>query len=229
MKRVAWTFVVLMLLGVCFAPLATAAPPKPEAIPYAWQLKFDPEAPRALAVRVPGADKPQTFWYMIYTVTNTTGQDQIFIPEFLLYTNTGQVLPSDRGVPSNVFRKIQSLHNDPLLQTTTGVTGKILQGRDNAKRGVAIWPDFDKDAGQFDVFVGGLSGETQTLKLPVPVKAVVTDLDGKAKEQLIKEVILSKTLMLRYGTRGDKIARPGQQARQIFQTWVMRSGVGMRK
>ena len=74
-----------------------------------------------------------------------------------------------------------------------GLTGKLLQGEDNAKSGVAIWRDFDAKAGAFDLLLGGLSGETAEIQLPKPIEVVETDTDGKETVVLKSKAILSKT------------------------------------
>ena len=91
------------------------------------------------------------------------------------------------------------------------------------RTGVAIWTDIPAEVGTFDVFVGGLSGETATVKLPVPIKASVTDVKtGKKKQIVKKEAILSKTLQIRYRIRGDASARFQHPAKFTEKKWVMR-------
>lgn len=212
------TTVVLLALG----PAAVTAP-KPAEVPTSWQLDFEYEKPQAIRVRLPGDAAPRVYWYMLYTVTNDTGDDRIFVPGFTLYTETGQILRAGQDTPSRVFEKIKRIHNEPLLKDLTAMTGKLLQGEDNARMGAAIWPDFDPRAGSFDIFVGGLSGESEEIDLPVPVTVEEMDpLTGQMQELRKSKVVLSKTLRLRYSVTGEAAARVNAPVRRTEQAWIMR-------
>jgi len=212
--------IVLAALVLAVSPARTA--PQPSEIPTSWQLDLDLATPRAIDVVLPGRTTPQRFWFLRYTVTNRTEQDRIFVPDFILYTDTGQILRAGSRVPSAVFREIQKLYNDPLLKDMTGMTGKLLQGEDNAKDGVAIWTDFDPQAGAFDIFMGGLSGETVQVKLPTPIQVV--EIDARGNEQTVEKdsVILSRTLRLQYGIAGEAAARAYVEPKLLQRDWVMR-------
>jgi len=191
-------------------------------VPSHWQLNIDLEPLKAIQIRLPGRQQSETFWYLRYKVTNRTGSDRIFVPKLALYTDTGQVLRAGQKTPSAVFKRIKSLYNDPLLNDLAEMAGKLLQGRDNAKRGVAIWPDFDAKAGEVDIFIGGLSGEAVEISLPKPI--TVTRLDAQGKEQVVQKtkIILTKTLRLHYATLGQASARPYAAPQLKKQDWVMR-------
>jgi len=222
MKRSA----VAILLFAAAALVLSASPaitaPEPAELPISWQLDIDLDAPRAIDVVLPGQTIPQRFWFLRYTVTNRTGEDRIYVPDNVLYTDTGQVLRGGSRVPSAVFRAVQQLYNDPLLKDATGMTGKILQGEDNAKDGVAIWTDFDLKAGAFDIFMGGLSGETARVELPAPIEVV--EIDARGNERIVEKdsVILSKTLHLVYSIPGEAAARAYTTPKLLRQEWVMR-------
>lgn len=201
----------------------TATPaPQPSEVPVTWQLDFEYEPPQAILVKTPLDDRPHLYWYVRYTVTNHTGEDQIFVPDFALYTETGQLLRAGRNVPAGVFRTIQRIHNDPLMMETTAMTGKLLQGDDNAKAGVAIWPNYDPQAGAFDIFVGGLSGETAVVKLPTPVTVEEMNRLGEMETVTRQRVVLSKTLQLTYEVPGEAAARPDAPVILAEKKWVMR-------
>ena len=214
---------IAVVLGTVTAIAASAmAAPKPAEIPAYWQLEIDHDPLRPIQIQVLGESSPRIFWYLRYTVTNHTGADQIFVPEFILYTDTGQVLRAGRKIPPVVFDEIKKLHNDPLLTDLPGMAGKILQGNDNAKSGVAIWPDFDPAAGAFDVFAGGLSGETAEIRLPTPIRTVEREYGRGEKEVVRTKIILSKTLRLHYGIPGEAAARLTTPVRLISKSWIMR-------
>ena len=166
--------------------------------------------------------KAKGYWYMIYTVTNSTPDNQLFVPEFLIYTDTGQVLRAGQRIPSAVYSAIKRRHNAPLLRDMTSMTATILRGRDNARRGVAIWPNFDPATGQFDVFIGGLSGETAEVSLPKPIKVPEKDISGKDRMVLKKVMVLTKTLQLTYSMIGEAAQRGRNPVEMVSKKWVMR-------
>jgi hypothetical protein len=228
MKR---TVILVALFGGLFAaalPKALTAP-TPSDIPIKWELKFEHQTPRPIRVTLPGEKRPKTFWYMLYTVTNQTrddntgrGTDRDFIPEFTIYTDTGQTIQANRRVSSVVFEAIKKQHNNPLLKNHIAITGKILFGRDNARDGAAIWPDFDAKAGSFDIFVGGLSGETAVLKLPHPITVTETGAFGKEQTVTKDKMTLTKMLQLNYSVPGEAGSRIHTKATFSFKRWVMR-------
>lgn len=198
--------------------------PKPSEIPVSWELGFRyPDPPQAIQVHIPGKGAPRLFWYFRYSVTNRTGKDQVFVPDFSMYTDTGKLTEAGKGVHSVVFDAIKRLHNDVFLRDTTAMTGKLLQGEDNTKGGVAIWRDFDPQAGAFDIFVGGLSGEAAEIILPKPVQ--VSEIDVKTGDRHTvtkKKLVVTKTLRLHYSVPGEAAARAFTPATSIRKDWVMR-------
>ncbi|MFP4106393.1 MAG: hypothetical protein ACLFVU_09920 [Phycisphaerae bacterium] len=202
--------------------LPAHAVPEPAEVPLSWELDVRIEKPIAISAEVPGSDEKQVFWYLRYEIINRTGEDRDFVPEIFLYTDTGHIVRADASVPSAVYDKIRKLHNDPLMRKVSGMAGKVLQGEDNSKRGVAVFRDFDPKAGGFDIFIGGLSGETQTMKLPAPIEVVETDLRGNKKKVVKDTVTLNKTLQLTYDIFGEAAARPRSRVILEDRKWVMR-------
>lgn len=219
-----------LALGQAGGPATTApttqptltGPPKPTVVPLTWEFGIEYDELRPIAVKLLGRDKPQLFWYLRYTVTNRSDREHFFVPEFVLYTNTGQLLRAGRNTPTAVFFQIKKLHNDPLLKTQTSMTRKILLGQDNAKAGVGIWPDFDPNTGIVDVFIGGLSGETKSIALPKPVQITETDLKGKKRTVSKSRLLLAKTLHLRYRVPGEAANRLHVRPKLLKKQWVMR-------
>ena len=200
-------------------------PPKPALAPIQWELEIELDQLRAIPVTLTENGKPiqRLFWYLRYKVINRTEDDQNFVPEFVLYGGTGQLLRGDRHAPTSVFLEIKKLHNDPSLRTQTSITtGKILRGQDNARTGVAIWPDFDAKTGQIDIFIGGLSGETKSIDLPAPVQAVESDYKGQKKTVTRTSLLLAKTLHLRYEIPGEQAGRRKATPKLLKKEWVMR-------
>ncbi len=218
--------VVVLTLAACFivaalSPLAVSAP-EPKVVPADWEIKFTCEAPQPIILRLPGEEQPRVFWYMLYTVTNQTGQDRIYVPNFVLYTDSGQILRGAESVSPSVFQAIQLRHHAPLLDDVSAMTGLLRQGEDNAKDGVAIFTDIDGAARAFDVFVGGLTGELVREKLPTPVKVTEPDNDGKTQTIIKDEIVLRKTLLLHYRMPDDASLRNGKPAIADGSGWVMR-------
>ncbi len=213
---------VVALGGMFITPIEAGSFPKPSIVPTSWQLQFEFQSPKCITVRLAGENKSRTYWYMLYTVTNRTGADRIFVPEFIIYCDTGRVYRAGEHVPSEVFHAIQKRHNNPLLMSMAKITGPLLQGEDNAKDGVAIWSDIDPKARGFDVFITGLSGERAKIKLPVPTKVTVVGKDGRLVERITNTAILSKTLHLQYRLPGEPTGRANIELKPIKKEWVMR-------
>ena len=208
--------VVVSALGVGDA----STYPTPSEVPINWELEIQFDAPRAVHLQFDRTEPFKTYWYMHYTVINRTGKDRIFVPQFDLYTDTGQVIRAGQRIPSSIFRQIRELQGSPLLRDTIDMVGKLLQGEDNAKEGLAIWPDFDPKAGAIDVFIGGLSGETVEVKLPKPIRASKQHATATGASQTT--IILSKTLHLSYKVPGEAPQRPLVTPKRVAKTWVMR-------
>jgi hypothetical protein len=214
---------VLALTVVAGAAWVWAEIHRPSPVPKSWEFEARVEKLRAIRVKLTPRSEPQTFWYVIYTVINRTGDDRSFTPEFWMYTEAGSLMRAGRRLPEQqVYKAIKTLHNDPLLRMSSAVSGKLLQGEDNAKHGVAIWPDFDAESGQVDIFIGGLSGETVEMKLPKPIKKEGIDKDGNKVVITKTKVRLSKTLQLTYKIPGDKDNRYRSKPELTDTKWVMR-------
>ncbi len=220
MRSAAVGIILSTVVILAVSPAWTA--PRPSQVPVSWQLDIHYENPHAIELTLPGENIRRRYWYILCTVTNDTGTERIFVPEFALYTDTGQVLQAGRRVPTAAFRAIKKRHNNPLLKDMTGMTGRLLQGDDNAKDGVAIWREMDPQAGAFDIFIGGLSGETAELHLPTPITVTEIGARGKDRKVVKNKIILSKTLMLHYSLPGEAAARMRIEPRLQKEEWVMR-------
>ena len=215
-----WIIAAGAVVGLAAAWAVCA--PEPKLVTTDWQLDGRFETPQRIQLAVDGAPTPRTFWYVLYTVTNKTGDDRTFVPCFTLYTDTGQVLSDSKGVPTAVFEAIQIRHNNPLLTGVADMTGLLLQGRDNAKDGVAIFGDIEPGARAFDLFDGGLSGEAAELRLPVPVMLKRTDSEGRVRKVRDDRIVLHKTLQMTYKLPGEPAARAAGRVIPDGRCWVMR-------
>jgi hypothetical protein len=205
-----WT---LLILGL-FCCVSIAAP-KPAIIQdpglYTVEVKF--EHPQQLLVQ--GHGGLQVLWYMILTVTNRSGSDVDFYPRCELMTDTFEIVPAGRDLPSRVFWQIKRRHKQkyPFLESLEQSGNQVLQGEDNAKDIVIIWRDFDKEAKSIDLFIGGLSNETAVVEYPR------TKASGFNEAQ---KVYLRKSLQLSYSLRGDPGLRGDVKLAYKGKAWVMR-------
>lgn len=206
--RQALSFVTVTALLILFAAPAQAKKyPEPSVYPLSWQLDFKHGKPMRIVV----ASEP--YWYMTYTVTNNTRQEQVWRPDFQLVTDDGKVVKSDHGIPKEAFETIKAREGNKLLESASQIAGPLRQGEDQAKDGVAIWKEPAARMGAFKIFVGGLSGEFVILK----------DDDGKpilGDDKL--PLMLRKTLQLDYAVYGDEYYPGRDEVHDLGQKWVMR-------
>lgn len=224
MKRLVLLFaIVAVVVGVGIAADEDHRSERLSEKPVTWQFDFMPLGViRPISVQLPGEETLRTFWYLRYRITNDTGQDRRFIPSFDLCTNTGQLFTDRTTVPKAVYDAIKELHNQPLLESLAEVTGQVLEGEDNAKDGVAIWPDIDPAAGKLEVYIGGLSGDQRRLKLPITVTMTRELPNGETVTIKTDEVVLHRTLLLEFGLPGEAAARQNTPAVQLKKRWMWR-------
>ena len=196
----------LLCLLAALTVLAAAGPvrayPTPAVVPYRWEVHFRPGDLRLYVDPLEG----RPYWYFAYTVTNRTGADQIWAPTLVLFTDAGEILASGEGVSGRVEEGIRDLLRNPLLETQNEVIGDLLQGREFAKDGLAVWPARELDVNEISLFVGGLSGETASVRNP---------LTGE-------NLILRKTLQRDYLIRGDALARGSAPIEFVRERGVLR-------
>ncbi len=194
------------------------AAPRPAFLPRkgVWQLHIEFHGvPRQIEITYPGEEEPRRFWYLLYTVTNNTGQEIKFYPQFELMTDNFKITPAGRHVRRPVFYAIRNLYENtiPLLEQESQVTGPILLGIDNARDSVAIFEEFDPNALSAKIFISGLSNETVKVDLPAPIKK---------DDKIIKDVLLRKTLMLEYRIPGDIYSPEKRVMLYRDRKWIMR-------
>jgi hypothetical protein len=206
-------FGVVCLLG----SLALAGPEPDPASPH-WQLDFRFHDPQRIAVQMPGEAEPTTFWYLLFTVTNDTGEDVQFYPSFRLVTDTLESVEGGAEVIPAVYDAIAARHkkDDPFFAPPAKTTGPLLQGADNARTSAAVFRPFDPKANAMTVFVSGLSGEVARVTNP--------SFDSSAPESEANErfFILRKTLAISYDLPGDEETRAHAKPMRRDREWVMR-------
>lgn len=205
----------------CIVPVRTvSAYPKPSIYPISWDLKFQHSVPKRIVVTTPGTTIPVAYWYISFAVTNLTDHEQQFLPVFEMVTGDGKVIRSDKKVPSAVFDEIKKRERKSSLEPLEKISGRLLLGEDQARDGVAIWPEPSTRMGTFDIYVGGLSGESIFMKDGEEV--AVKDWTKTSDEDRKKLKTLYRTLHLTYQIPGDEIKPEEDIVLPKGDEWVMR-------
>jgi len=206
MRRFLALIVVALTIAV-FVPVGTARAefPKPSPYPKSWELEFVHGKPQRVVVQDAQTNAPRAYWYMTYQVTNNTDNEQPFLPAFELVTEDGRIVRNDIRIPRVVFDEIKRREGNKYLEPAALIAGKLRIGVDEARDGVAIWPEPSAEMGRFSIYVSGLSGEI------AQVKGATT-----------KPVILHKTLQLNYHIRGDEVYPGEDEVNENPSQWVMR-------
>ena len=210
---------------------AVGVGPAPAAAPISWEFDFKYVPPRRITVQLASSDQPETYWYMLYTVTNTSQTTQRFYPTFELVTEDLQVIPTDMGVSPLVFNAIKERHQitHKYLVHPTKAIGDLRRGDDYACESVAIWPAGDLTVNEFKIYIAGLSGEARVLRNPAfdpdqpETKQIMGD-DGRQREVTVnpKYFTLRKTLQLSYTLPASEHAREQVEPRLNDARWIMR-------
>ena len=200
---------LLAILTLVFGGLALSpavAAPQPDAIPSRWEFDLRPGPLRITTVEVEGVGA-RAFFYMPYYVENNSGEDRFLAPRFELATEEGEVIRSGGSkVPRAVTRAVIARFQNELLEDEISMLGPILQGPENAREGVVIWPANDLKVDEVTVYASGFSGETKQFVRPD---------NGEI-------VVLRKTRMLRHATPGNIDPTTDQPFRRTVDRWIMR-------
>jgi len=223
---------VAMLLGLgTQAETVVGTGPEPSPSPISWELEFKFDDPKRIEIQLPESDRPEVFWYMVYTVTNTSPRSQRFFPIFQLVTEDLRIYDTDMGISPLVFDAIRERHRltHKYLVHPTKVIGALLSGDDNARESVAVWRQVDLNLNSVDIYVAGLSGETRFIPNPAydpdkPETEMITGPDGREREVKVnpKYFTLRKTLEIRYTLPGSPAARPAAVPERTGVRWIMR-------
>ncbi|MGD9690681.1 MAG: hypothetical protein AB7K52_13435 [Phycisphaerales bacterium] len=201
-------FAIPALAFATFAGL-TGLAPEPNPIPSRWELRVDLGPMRVTSYDVKG--EPQAFAYMTYTVTNKSGQDLLFAPSFELALG-GRPVRAGNDVPGEVTTALLDKINDPALQDQISMIGSLLNGEENARRGLVIWSLRSLDPRKMVVYAAGFSGETATIDLP----------SQDASDPKKAKSVLRKTLMVTYTPGGELTGRGDKPIDVEGQQWIMR-------
>jgi len=211
---------VTIALAVSYsAYLATTlAAPSASPTPKTWELNFTFLDPQRISVRLPGAASDETYWYIMFQVANSTGQDVEFFPSFRLVTDTLDVLEGGADIHPRVYDAILERHKSdfPFAQPPSKITGPLLQGEDNARSSTIVFREFDSKADQFTIYVAGLSGDLEAVSNPTfDPKAADSDANPRV-------YVLRRTLAIRYDFPGDPDSRRSAIPARRSRAWVLR-------
>lgn len=196
---------VVAALAVATLAGTTGLAPEPDAVPRRWQLdvKFSPLRIFSADIEGKGA---KSFFYLTYQVSNNSGKDVLFAPSFDLVTGD-KPIRSGRDVPGEVTKAIIDRSQNPLIQDQISILGNILQGTENAKAGVVVWPADNLQPDRLVVYAAGFSGETASVKPPAGAG---------------EPILLRKTKMLRYEIKGELVGQGEAPIVTIEDRWIMR-------
>jgi len=232
-SRVSSIALSLVLVAGCVlvtVPAGAQSPPsrfpEPSVYPISWELKFKHSEPKRIVVRAPGDVAAKAYWYVTYTVTNLGEESVEFDPVFEMLAEDGKTYRANRAVPGEVFEAIKKKEGIRLLEAPSKIIGNIKPGAEQARDGVAIWPEPPvKDMGTFSIFVAGLSGETLIMK-KVGAQYVPVNRANAAEElKDVKEedrLLLRKQYQITYKVLGDDVQPGVDPIEKKHWKWVMR-------
>ncbi len=210
--------IILAVAVVCvaFASL-TGAAPKPDPGSRSWQLDITFHDPQRITIAVPGQGEV-TYWYMLYTATNNTGQDVQFFPSTTLVTDQLEAVVAGEEVHPRAYDYIAARHKKeyPFFAKPSDVTGLLLQGRANARTSAAVFKTFSDEADGFTVFTAGLSGEITRVANPSFDKSMLETSENP------RAFVLRKSLAIIYDLPGDKETKSSAEPIRRTREWVMR-------
>jgi hypothetical protein len=188
------------------------AAPQADPVSRTWQLDFDFADPQRITL------SGETYWYVVFRVTNRSGRDVEFYPSFRLVTETLQVVEGGDHVSPAVYEGIGAKHRKefPFFAPPTKITGPLLQGEENARESAVVFRLFDSSAAKFTIFVSGLSGEMERIKNPA------FDKTKPVSDENPQAFLLRRTLAIAYDLPGDPQTRSRSTPIRRSREWVMR-------
>ena len=223
-RKISVVLMLVLLVGAGMFtvanPTVSQAYPKPSVVPNSWELRFTHSMPKRIIVTAPGTNTPVAYWYMTFSFTNLTDSEQPLLPSFEMVTKDGTQLRSDRDIPEAAFDSIKKRERNKALEPMDKIGGRILIGEDQAREGVAIWREPSLRMGTFQIFVGGISGESIFLKDGEEVK--VKDWTKVSDEERKSYKTMRKTLQMVYQIAGDEIKPSEDKVLDKGEEWLMR-------
>lgn len=204
--------------------------PQPDAVTQDWSFDFEYTQPDTIAI-TEADGTVQWYWYMTYTVTNFEEDELFFDPRIAIHSDNGEIVTANLGVDTEVFKEVRNLLENPLLLSPVEVPGRVFKGKNYARQSAIIWKVSDEDIDNFKVFVGGIYGETKTVKDPStgePIMVPVIDaLTGKpvkddAGNDVMQPLQVKRTRMMHYKTPGTTEAVQNPSIQLVEEKDVLR-------
>ncbi len=195
-------FAASVLLAGSLSAVSDAAPLHATVAPPSKDLSCTPNAMRVYKDPQSG----QSYAYITFDLLNSTGADRRFAPRFELLLDDGVVVASGSEVPSKVTRAIKTALGDPLVEDQFQVLGTVLEGKENARRGLVVWRMTETEPTEATVFITGLSRMSD--KNPHPTSG----------EPLVRR----RTMRVDYVIPGDAIAHTTVSYEPGKIEWIMR-------
>lgn len=194
------------------------AAPTPSVAPKSWELEFDYHDPQRIVLTLPGDDHPTTFWYVLYTVTNKSGDEVDFYPTFDLVTDQMRSIEGGFDISPAVYDAVRERHRTafPFSVDPMKIYGRLLQGEDNQRTSLIAFPRLDSEVNSFTIYVAGLSGEIER------VRNLRFDRERPESGDNPRFFFLRKTLAVHYDIPGDARTTSEVTPVRTGQEWVMR-------
>ncbi|MCA9300837.1 MAG: hypothetical protein KDA28_17325, partial [Phycisphaerales bacterium] len=139
------------------------------------------------------------------------GEDLYFAPLWELATDGGELIRSGRGVGSGVTESLLGQLDNTFLESQEAIVGPLLQGEENAKEGLVVWPANDLSVDEIRIYGAGFSGETRTITVFNPESG-----------NHDRRVVLRKTLMLAHSAPGEITPNARRPLQREEERWIMR-------
>lgn len=204
---------------------ASARSPKPDLAPSnpplevakTWELEFTFHDPQRIQVQTADGGS-ETYWYLLYTVTNSTGKEVAFFPSVSLVTDHLEVIDAGAEVHPKVYDAIKARHikEYPFFASPTQVTGPLLQGKPNSRTSAAVFKAFSPNANRFTLFTAGLSGDLKREANPA------FNTSQPESETNPRYFLFRRTLAVTYQLPGDPQTRSQAAPIRVNREWVMR-------
>ncbi len=206
------------LFSVSLLGVSAAAAPRARLVSMAWQVDFVFHDPQRIQVVLPGEDRPTTYWYVLYQVTNDTNREIDFYPAFQLVTDTLKVVSAGDMIPPRIYDAIAKRHRREyaFFVPATAAAGRLLKGEENARASAAVFRTFDRNASSFTFYAAGLSGEIERIANPA------FDATKEESSENTVSFLFRRTLAVKYDIPGDPVTRSTAVPQRRNREWVMR-------
>ena len=206
--RVLTVALVAVMGAAALAAIETEYVPLDQIKGEAWDFQFEFRLPQRVTV-VDKKGNEHAYWCLLYTVTNPDKVAHDFVPQAVLFTDSGK-LAADGLYPA-VVETVKRRYRLKELKNSVQMMGPLKAGQDEAQDGVFVFPEVDPRMDAFKVFVTGLSGQFTVRTIPA------------AKEgQEPKEIVLRKTMELDFSFPGDEIDLDEDKVYLAKQKWIWR-------